>query len=234
MNLIELTGCPGSGKTTIAETLAERLRRVDLDVRLLRVGGMGVSDWHAVRQITARGARHRDLYRFLMEVIARDADTWIDRAKLIRNVAKKLGTLDALAGRRAQGIVVWDEGTVHIAQNAFVHGANAPQAREIERFAHEVPLPDVLVYVRAPVELLQHRLERRPHRLLERSTRLGRPFLEHAHQAVEILVSHPRIKDRVVTLENGSDDPASLETAARAAAETIRERLLHQTPEAGV
>jgi len=232
MTLVEFTGCAGSGKTTLAENVLMQLSRRGHDVNLLRVGGGGMSDWMAARHFLSFASRERGLSRFLLGTIVRDADTWIDRPKLIRNVAKKLGAYHQLVRGDASGIVVWDEGTVHLAQNVFVHGSRRFRPEELRRFAAEVPLPTVLVYVRAPADVIERRLERRQSRFLERSVRFGRPFVENSQRALDLLVSNPRISGRVVLVDNDSDDLDSVHATAGRVTDAILERLALRIEEA--
>src|SRR5438876_308474 len=175
--IVEIAGSSGSGKSTLLkEVLREcgergvqaaaaedfllpwlpgvirrnpTLQNLALDLR-------GLSETLTLR-------RHREFLAFAMAVIRRDADRpatglsayrgVVRAVSAYRGLRRKLGVHAALAREAGHGpAVLVDEGTIHCAHYVLVHVNSAPRPQDIAAFCRLVPMPELVVYVTAPLE----------------------------------------------------------------------------------
>jgi hypothetical protein len=177
--IVELIGCTGVGKTTVANRLLERLmerRRPVLSSEefVLRCYGLrlGWLRWRPARSLLVDlltfpwfvlfAARHARLCQFMAGVAWRDIELPLFRLNVLRNIAKQMGIHELLCRRASPGeVVILDEGMVHQAHSIFIHPTHGPRPLELARFLAEVPMPDVLVLVDGPTaEVVRRTVER--------------------------------------------------------------------------
>jgi len=122
---------------------------------------------------------------------------------------RRMGMFE-LARHRARGrTVLIDEGPVLIAYHLFVYSTAAATGLELEQFAALVPLPDRIVYVKAPVQALVARAQARPD---PRRQLAGLPrasvasWIERAADVFDRVTAAPRLRDRVLVVDNSSPD----------------------------
>jgi hypothetical protein len=131
-----------------------------------------------------------------------------------------------LAGARAEGtIVLSDEGTILSAYNLLVGGHPRAGETELADFARLVPLPDVVVHVRAPVETLVERATSRPDPRRQHVGKDAAAVEADVRCTVELfdaLVTMPRLRGRVTTIESSNLDQDGRSQLADELAERLR------------
>ena len=131
--------------------------------------------------------------------------------------------------RRADPAVAFlnDEGTVLIAYQLFVYSDAAPTPSEIERFAGLVPLPDLVVHVKAPTDLLVERATTRPDVRRELAgldgERIG-SCIGRAISVFDALARSDAMRDRVVTIEFEDASPEGLDRAVEQLRDAVETR----------
>ena len=102
------------------------------------------------------------------------------------NIVRKVG-VDALARRASdRRTVLVDEGVLLSAYQLFVY-SDAPYGDvDLDRFARLVPMPDRIVYVKAPLDLLVDRAIRRPDPRRELAGRSRDQVADGLARAVEL------------------------------------------------
>lgn len=216
---IELIGCTGAGKSTIARQLVAAGRRQGTEilteqefilrcfwlnwllgkrVRTCAVNLLAVSAsciyWRANRPFGC----------FVLRTILRQRIGWLQKVYLARIALKKLGT-DYIIRRRvsSQQIVVVDEGTLLIANNLFVDCNVKPDLDKLAEFADLVPVPDVVVYVKERKAVLVTRTLQRGHkRIPSRSPTQVQAFISGALEIFDRLTQHPAVRDRLWIVES--------------------------------
>lgn len=217
--IVELIGSAGAGKTTLARMVRERgisgrcvLAMADLvlDRPLLR----RVSHPTAVnvaQEINSfpyfvRGWRsERDFVRFSGRLLARHARSTFDELNGMRGIVRKVGMHRLAAVRARDTIVLSDEGTLLSAYNLLVMTDVEFGQSEVEAFLRLVPLPDKVVYVRAPVPELVRRAHVRP---TPRRQHRGRSVAEveldirRTVELFDLVADSPIVAPRLFVVEN--------------------------------
>jgi len=230
--IVELIGCSGAGKTTLTGLVRDRegwgVPVVSIDDLIMdRWGVRRIRDpkgRNLVADVTVlpsflRGLdRNAAFVRFAARRLLRHAPSTFAKVNYLREVVRDVGKHE-LARRASDGATVLvDEGAVLTAYHLFVY-SDAPVDREaLDAFAELVPLPDRIVYVTAPLEVLVDRSLRRPDRRRELAAGDRRDLERWIARAVEVfdgLVASPRIRERLLvvdTADGSSDGRAAVAT----------------------
>jgi thymidylate kinase len=222
--IVELIGCAGAGKTTLRRMLCERsvsrqpvVAMSDLVIprgarqRITNPTVVNLAqEVMALPSFLRAWRREQEYLAFARELVTREGFPRYERVVAVRGLERKIGMYH-LARRRARGkVVIWDEGALLSAYNLFVPGGYPLAAAEVERFAAQVPLPDRIVYVTAPVELLVARALSRPDRRRQHVGRDEAAVARNIGQTVELfdlLAETPPVAERTLIVAN--DGPAS-------------------------
>ena len=223
--IVELIGCTGAGKSTLAERLCRGgigatpvTRMHDLAVRgPLRDRISSPTVVNLVQEaaslpfLAVAARRQAPFLAYAARTLVRTAPSPLHRANRLRGVARRVGMFE-LASRTARGrIVLSDEGTALLAYMLVLDG-HRPSDAEVGRLAELVPVPDLVVHVTAPVDVLLRRSRERSDRdrQLGGKTEAGlEALIERTVDVFERLVAHPAIAARTVTFssrDSGADD----------------------------
>jgi len=218
--IVEFIGSSGAGKTTLIEllqrpggTTAPVVSAADLIMD--RPGRRWIHHPKAVNVVAdvtvfpsflRTLGRNGDFVRFAFHRLRRHAPSTFAKYNYMRQVVRDVGKHELAKRAGASATVLVDEGAVLTAYHLFVY-SDAPFDRwDLERFAHLVPLPDRIVYVRAPVDVLVDRAIRRRDRRRE-LVELGRDdvarWIARAEEVFEGLAATHTLRDRTLTVDNG-------------------------------
>ena len=238
--IAEITGCSGSGKSTLlAEILREcAARGVQVatveDVLLPSFGRLVLR--HPTLQNIAldlrgasemiRGRRPLEFLAFAWTVIRRDTDSFATGLRAYRAVLRKVGVHSLLAREAASGhAVLVDEGTIHSAHNILVLIDRPARPEEIKAFCRLVPMPDLVIHVRAPLEtVLARTFARRNPPLRGRSRDEMERFIRHGHSMFDQLMSHEALSRNTLRVHCDDDDFGTYRAFARAIVDRLAER----------
>jgi thymidylate kinase len=235
--MIEFIGSTGAGKTTLFAAVQRRLAGTTgvttaFDLLAAPLGLRGVTHPTARNLIQEAAGlpfllaslpRHRPVLAFTLRMLARQAGFSVFTLNNLRSLARKIGVYEF--GRRygRDRIILVDEGTVLLAHNLFVYSSASYTAEEITRFAALTPLPDLIVYVRAPVETLIGRALRRtdpPREMRSKDRAQIETYVGRAAALFEQLVKTEPIRGRVLIVENPESDESD-QRAGEAAVDCI-------------
>lgn len=217
--IVEFIGSTGAGKTTLISQVQRRLAQT-ANVRTSFDVVASLPGLHSVNQPTARNliqefvgfpflirslGRHKAFLLFMLRMIARQATFSIFTVNILRSLARKIGVFEIIKRRPEGRIVLVDEGTVLLAHNVFVYSSARYTGEEIATFASLVPLPDIIIYIKAPVDILVQRALLRPDP--PREIRSKNPALieKQVNRAVEMfdqLTQVASIQSRLLIVEN--------------------------------
>lgn len=216
---IELMGCTGAGKSTLAQRIIAACHDQGMDIAmgddvvLAQVGLSGVTDPRlrkALLNLLALSAglatwrTHHGVYRFATRYLARLPIGIPGKLNVLRGVIKRVG-IHEIIRRRADGrIVLVDEGVLQAAHYLFVHLSAPPPGPGVSEFARLAPLPDAIVYVTQPEARLVARTIKRGHRRIpDRSPGNVSRFIGGAVATFDRLARHRTIADRLLVVDGG-------------------------------
>ena len=227
--LVEITGCSGSGKSTLLKEVlhhcAERGVRVATAPQVLLrgiprpiVSGRFLLnlalDLRGLRE-TVVARQYLEFLAFAKSVIRRDSDWRLTGLNAYRSVLRKLGVYAALSRRTSRQLVLVDEGTVHSAHNILVHVPRPPRPEDIDAFCRLVPMPDLVVHVTAPLEVVLARtFARRDPPLRGRTREETERFIRHGYVLLDQLMTHESLAQRTVRVPCNGDGPGACRVSA--------------------
>jgi thymidylate kinase len=229
--IVEFIGSTGAGKTTLIREVRRKLEpQVEVCSAFEQVAGplglRGVSH-PSVRNLTQEVlslpaflgslGRNREFLAHALKMLKRQAGFSLFTLNILRSLERKLGVHEVLRRRGGEAVVLVDEGTLLAAHNIFVFSEAQYSDDEIVRFAELAPLPDLAVYIKAPVEsLVQRSLARRdpPREMRSRDPGMVRRHVVRAVEVFDQLVQAEPIRSRLLAVENCDlPDPAGSSAA---------------------
>jgi thymidylate kinase len=138
-------------------------------------------------------------------MLLRQAKFSIFTINILRSLERKIGVYEIIRRRQQNQIVLVDEGPVLLAHNVFVYSSAHYTHEEIDRFASLVPLPDIIIYIKAPIDILVQRALLRadpPREIRSRNKVLVEKHINSAVEMFDQLVKAEHIWSRLLTVEN--------------------------------
>jgi thymidylate kinase len=241
--IVEFVGSTGAGKTTLASEVQRRLAERAQVVTSFDL----IADLFGWRQVSNPTIRNliqdlvglpffiRSLYRyrafvvFALKTLARNGSYTLFTLNYLRSIVRKIGTYEIIRRYKGDRIVLVDEGTVLSAHLLFVYTGTTYSQEDIENFASLVPLPELVVCIRAPVDaLLQRTLQRSDARkeLRWKNQELVEKYISRAAKMFDELTETKEIRDRVLVVSN----PASTDDERGVVADRIATFILNYEP----
>ncbi len=231
--IVEFIGSTGAGKTTVLRSVERRLanRAPATTSTDLVTGLLGLQTvthptvQNLIQEVLGFPLFVSALYQYrafvasTMKLLLRDARPNVTTINNLRSLERKLGVYTLVRRIEGDRIILVDEGPV-LAAHMFVHASDRLTAIEIARFAEALPLPDTIVYVRAPIDAVVHRTLLRPDPPRELLSRSRSDLVRHAKAAAALF-------DQLVALLSGAlpilvvDNPDMDERRQQVVVETI-------------
>ncbi len=241
--IIEFIGSTGAGKTTLISAVQRRLAEqaqavtsFDLVADLLGLRRVThptlrnlIQDLVGLPFFVGSLYRHRAFVVFALKTLARHKSYTFFTVNYLRSIVRKIGTYEIIKRYHHDRIVLVDEGTILSAHLLFVFNSTLASQEDIEKFASLVPLPELVVYIKAPLDsLVQRSLQRRDARKEMRSKNqmLVEKNVGRAAEMFDRLTETKRIRDRVLIVAN----PDSTEGERGAVADQIATFILNYEP----
>lgn len=240
--IIEFIGCTGVGKTTLISEVQTRLSKTthvttSFDLVAAPLGLNNVSSRmmrNFIQEIAVLPVFIRTLRRnkaviaYVVSMLRRHANISIFTINNLRGIERQIGVYEKIKKYENNSIILVDEGTVHLAHKIFVFNDRVYTPDEITWFANLIPVPDLIVYLRAPVEnIIQRTLNRSdPPREIRKNRHLTEEYINRAVAIFEQIILAENIKGRLLVVENPNANIKELKTVAV----SITKRILNFEP----
>ena len=228
--IIEFIGSSGAGKSTLISKVQHKLANVtgvttSFDLVTSKIG------LHHITQPTARNLlqefvgfpyligslrKHHTFLVFILRMLARQANLSIFTLNNLRSLERKIGVYEILRRDPRDQIVLVDEGTVLLAHNIFVYSDASYTREEIAKFASLVPLPDRIVYIKVPVDILVQRSLRRmdaPREMRSKDRAVIEQYINGAVSMFDELIKTDNIQRRLLIVENADQNDYKIDIA---------------------
>jgi len=230
--IVEFVGCTGAGKSTLVKHVMNDLALQGLEIsdaekvvlpwfpERSRHSLPGIFALHAI-SIFAVLKRIRPYWNFCVfswKMLRKYETSPRIFINFYRNVIKRIGIYE-LIGRYmdSEEVIFFDEGTVQTAHSLFIHLGVDPDLEDVLQFSNLVPLPNLIVYVTAPMPVIQRRTMDRPRRSLiiaDQDRQVIEAYLARAAVMYGFLATTSSIRERLVTIEGELQDSEALGAAA--------------------
>ena len=226
-------GCSGAGKTTIATGVVARLRAGGLPVadHCVRRSGPLVAVGHAAEfpvaglSVLRQGPAALPFLSMAWAAVRRRSGSRFRSSARMASLVRILGARARWA--RTPWVTIVDEGMLGTAHLLFVGGA-PPAPEEMDAFVRLASLPDVAVWVDAPVHEMQRRTLARldaPREWRREPPARQRDCVERAAAVFRQMAGNPHLAPRVIAAPNPRSPPEGIEAVVSRVVDALRERL---------
>jgi thymidylate kinase len=237
--LVEFIGSTGSGKTTLIRAVRERLAKsarvtTVSELAARRLGMQSVTNPTAQNLIQELVGfpyflrffpRYRAFLGYTARMLSRDSNRLsITAVNNLRSLERKIGAYEICIRYPPDWIIFFDEGPV-LAMHMFAYQTMPLADDEVARFASLIPLPDLLIYVKAPVSTLIKRTLQRadpPRELRIKDMVQAERAVRSSVTLFDRLIRYENIRSRLLIVQN-----SNLNTQA-AAVECISDFINHR------
>ena len=241
--IVEFIGSTGAGKTTLISAVQRRLAQTAKVSTAYEVVATPLGLNHVthptaqnlIQEIAGLPFFIRSLPRyngflvFALEMLARHGKFTRYTISYLRCIERTLGVNEIIRRGGKDSIVLVDEGTMLSAHSLFIYTDATYTSMEISKFASLVPLPDIIVYITAPLEdLIRRTLQRTdpPREMESRNPALVENYVKRAVAMFEQLVNVETIRSHVLVVEN----PEAGEQGFDNTIDSVIEFIQHQMP----
>jgi len=217
--IVEFIGCTGAGKTMLISKVRNRLAEIaevttSYELVAAPLGLQGIrhsSARNIIQEIVGLPFFIRSLFKniafigFNLRILARQTKLPFFTFNNLRSLERKVGVYELIKRNGHGKIILVDEGTVLQAHHLFVFNDWLYTSEELARFSCLLPMPDMIIYVRAPLnDLIQRSLQRAdPPRIMRNKNQTQNEiFLRRANAMFEELIETEQIKNRVLIVDN--------------------------------
>lgn len=214
---IELIGCTGAGKSTLAARILQACREQGVDLSMaddfvLKQVRLNWIKNNLVRKLLVNGValfaclatwqKNLAFYIFAIRVILQLPTPLVEKLYSVRNVLKRIGVYEIIRRRKTdQQVLLVDEGSLQSAHNLFVNDSVEMKAYDLSTFVKLAPQPDVVIYIKQPEPVLIERTIKRGHkRIPDRSYYKVAPFIKQAVSMFDELVQHPAVANKLLVV----------------------------------
>ena len=217
--IVEFIGSTGAGKTTLASEVQRRLASnvpattsFDLLAELLGCRHVSnatlrnlIADLVGLPFFLCSLNKHCAFFVFALKALTRHTSNPFFAINYLRGIVRRIGIYELLRRYKRDQIVLVDEGTVLSAHLLFAFSNTTYHHEEIQMFASLVPLPELVVCIRAPVDsLVQRSLDRSDVRreMRSKNQKLVEEYVSRAAKMFDQLTNTREIRDRVLIVAN--------------------------------
>jgi deoxyadenosine/deoxycytidine kinase len=216
--IVEFIGSTGAGKTTLINEVRCRLAKtskvttsIDLATSLLGLKGLAnptlqnlTQEFISLPFFIGTLYKHNEYLRHTIKLFWRKTSFSMQAIHNLRSLERKIGMYEITKVLGKEQVILVDEGPI-LALHMFVSAKNAYTPEEIARFIDLLPLPDLIIYIRASVDTLIERTVRRPDppREVDRKNPVQMDaYLKNAVAMFDQLTQAENIRDRLLVVES--------------------------------
>ena len=242
--IVEFIGSTGAGKSSLISKIHRKLVQTTVvttpfDLVATTLGLSGVTNPTAQNLIQELVAfpffigslsRYRKFFLYTIRTFSRNTKFSIHWINNLRSLERKIGMYEITQRYNRDRIILVDEGPM-LAAHMFVFVGSPITSFEIAAFAALLPLPDLIVYIKAPADVLVRRALQRPDPPREMNAKdpaITEKYVKGAMTIFDQLMETERIRSRLLLVNN----PDLTEKEHDRVADNITESILNYVPQA--
>lgn len=216
--IVEFVGSTGAGKTSLISKIHHKLAQTSVvttpfSLVAAPLGLSGVTHPTAQNLIQEFVAfpffigslnRYKEFLAHTVRTFSRNTKFSIHTINNFRSLERKIGLYEITQRYSRDRVVLVDEGPI-LAAHMFVFASSAVTSSEISTFADLLPLPDLVVYIKAPVDVLIRRALNRPDPPREMGSKdpaMTEKYVRNATAVFDQLMEAERIRSRLLIVDN--------------------------------
>lgn len=216
--IVEFIGSTGAGKTSLISKIHHKLAQTTVvttsfGLVAAPLGLSGVTHPTAQNLIQELVAfpffisslnRYRKFLAHTIRTFSHNTKFSIHTINNLRSLERKIGLYEITQRYNRDRIILVDEGPI-LAAHMFVFAGAAVTSSEIATFATLLPLPDLIVYIKTPIEVLVRRALKRldpPREMGGRDPAMTEKYVRSATSVFDQLMAAERIRSRLLIVEN--------------------------------
>ena len=148
--------------------------------------------------------RHGKFLVHTIKTFSRNTKFSVHRINNLRSLERKIGMYEITQRYNRDQIILVDEGPI-LAAHMFVFTGSLITLSEIATFANLLPLPDLIVYIKAPLHILVRRALQRPDPPREMGNKdpvTTEKYVKDATTIFDQLMESERIRSRLLVVDN--------------------------------
>ncbi|HET9908873.1 MAG TPA: hypothetical protein VFQ23_19640, partial [Anaerolineales bacterium] len=173
--IVEFVGSTGAGKTSLISKIHHKLAQTatvttqfDLIAAPLNLKSVShptvqnlIQEVVAFPFFVASLNRHKKFLTHTIRTFSNNTKLSLYKINNLRSLERKIGLYEISQRYNRDQIILVDEGPI-LAAHMFVFTGSRVQDSDLATFAELLPLPDLVVYIKAPIEVLVRRALKRP------------------------------------------------------------------------
>jgi len=216
--IVEFIGSTGAGKTTLINEVRCRLVKtgrvttsIDLATSLLGLRGVTnptlqnlVMEFVSLPVFILTFIKHNQFIRYTVKLFWRKTGISIQTIHNLRSLVRKIGMYEITKRLGKDQIILVDEGPI-LAAHMFVSTENIYSPEDVTNFTDLLPLPDLVVYIRASVDALIERTVRRadpPREVDVKNPARMEAYLKRTVALFDQLTQAENIRPRLLVVES--------------------------------
>jgi len=216
--IVEFIGTTGSGKTTLISKVHRRLAETarvttssDLATNLLGLKNVTNPTLQNLEQellslpfFIGSLYKYNEYLRYTIKLFWPNSGFSMQTFHNLRSLERKIGMYEISKILGKDQVILFDEGRT-LALHMFASTDNTYTPEKIARFIDLLPLPDLIIYVRASVDTIIERTVRRPDppREVDRKNPAQmQAYIKNAVSMFDQLIQAERIYDRLMVVES--------------------------------
>jgi len=216
--IVEFIGSTGAGKTTLINDVRCRLAKtnqvttsVDLAISLLGLKGVThptlqnlAQEFISLPFFIGTLYKHNEYLRHTVKLFWRKTSFSMQTIHNLRSLERKIGMYEITKILGKEQVILVDEGPI-LAAHMFVPAGNTYTPEEITRFTDLLPLPDLVIYIRASVDTLIERTVRRadpPREVDRKNPAQMEEYIKRTVAMFDQITQAENIRDRLLVVES--------------------------------
>lgn len=220
--IVEFIGVTGSGKTTLINQVRHKLSS-SWDVTTSSDLVTGLVGLQGIKNTTARNLlqetisfpyflgsfpNHSQLISQTIRLFSRNTSLSVTTINNLRSIERKLGGLEIAQRQDQNKVILVDEGPF-LTAHMFAFNDTPITKEEINEYSNLLPLPDLIIYIKATTEVLLERSlnrSRPPREMKARNRSENEEYIKRAESLFDLMVKSSNIQSRMLIVDNSSPD----------------------------